>query len=136
MSQHERSAMDHGEMPNKPAESEQAKPMDHASMPGMEPGKSPEAGEQPVKHDTAMTPTPQMDHPDHDQMQTPGGDQPATEEEKKQLEASRLQLEASRLQLEASRKQLEATSSASPSAKPGASQSPSPPEHKHDEHRH
>jgi hypothetical protein len=117
MSQHEHSAMDHGETPNKPAESEQAKPMDHGSMPGMEPGKSPETKEQPMQHE-------------------PAGDRPATEEEKKQLEASRLQLEASRLQLEASRKQLEATSGTSPSASPGASQSPSPPEHKHDEQPH
>ena len=117
MSEHKHSSMDHGETPNKPAESEQAKPMDHSNMPGMEPSKSPEAKEQPMQHE-------------------PAGDRPATEEEKKQLEASRLQLEASRLQLEASRKQLEATSGGSPSASPGASQSPSPPEHKHDEHPH
>lgn len=131
MSQHEHSAMDH----DKPAESEPAKPMDHASMPGMEPSKSPEAKEQPMQHDAAMSPTPQMEHAEHEQMQKPS-DRPATEEEKKQLEASRLQLEASKLQLEASRKQLEATTTASPSAAPGTSQSPSPPEHKHDEHPH
>ncbi len=117
MSQHEHSSMEHGETPKKSAESEPAKPIDHSSMPGMEPGKSPEAKEQPMHHE-------------------PAGDRPATEEEKKQLEASRLQLEASRLQLEASRKQLEATSGASPAASPAASQSPSPPEHKHDEHPH
>lgn len=121
MSEHQHSSMDHGETPNKPAESEEAKPMDHASMPGMEPSKSP-----------AMSPAKPMDHAEHEQMQKPGGEKPATEEELKQLEASRLQLEASKLQLEASRKQLEATSTASP----GASQSPSPPEHKHDEHPH
>ena len=132
MSQHEHSAMDH----DKPAESEPAKPTDHASMPGMESSKSPEAKEQPMTHDTAMSPRPQMEHAEHEQTQKPASDRPATEEEKKQLEASRLQLEASRLQLEASRKQLEATSTASPSASPGASQSPSPPEHKHDEHPH
>ena len=119
MSEHEHSAMDHGETPNKPAESEQAKPMDHGSMPGMEPSKSPEAKEQPMQHDAAMSPPPQMEHAEHEQTQKPAGDRPATEEEKKQLEASRLQLEASRLQLEASRKQLEATSAASPSASPG-----------------
>ena len=136
MSEHEHSAMDHGETPNKPAESEQSKPMDHASMPGMEPSKSPEAKKQPVQHDATMSPPPQMEHAEHEQMQKPAGDRPATEEELKQLEASRLQLEASKLQLEASRKQLEATKAASPSANPGASQSPSPPEHKHNEHPH
>src|SRR6266699_1323933 len=62
-----------------------------------------------------------------------GDEQPKTEEEKKQLEASRLQLEASRLQLEASRKQLEVSGGASPSASQSASPSASP-EHKHDEH--
>ena len=58
MSQHEHSAMDHGETPNKPAESEQAKPMDHGNMPGMEPSKSPESKEQPMQHDAAMSPPP------------------------------------------------------------------------------
>lgn len=125
MSEHKHSSMDHGETPSTPVESEEAKPMDHASMPGMEPSKSP-----------AMSPAQPMEHAEHEQMQKPGGEKPATEEELKQLEASRLQLEASKLQLEASRKQLEATSTASPSASPGASQSPSPPEHKHDEHPH
>jgi type IV secretory pathway VirB10-like protein len=136
MSQHEHSAMEHGETPNKPAENEQAKPMDHGSMPGMEPSKSPEAKEQPMQHDATASPQPPMEHAEHEQMQKPSGEKPATEEELKQLEASRLQLEASKLQLEASRKQLEATHTASPSASPGASQSPSPPEHKHDEHPH
>ena len=125
MSQHEHSAMDHGETP-KPAESEPAKPMDHGSMPGMEPSKSPEAKEQPMQHDTAMSPTPQMEHAEHEQTQKPAGDRPATEEEKKQLEASRLQLEASRLQLEASRKQLEATDAANKGASPTPLTSPSP----------
>ncbi len=110
MSEHNHSAMDHGQTP-KPAENEQPKPMDHGSMPGMEPGKSPQA------------PPAQMEHAEHEQTQKPSGDQPATEEEKKQLEASRLQLEASRLQLEASRKQLEATD-----ATKGQSPSPSPPQ--------
>jgi hypothetical protein len=135
MSQHEHSAMDHGEMP-KPAENEPAKPMDHGSMPGMEPSKSPEAKEQPMQHDSTASPQPQMEHAQHEQTQKPAGDRPGTEEEKKQLEASRLQLEASKLQLEASRKQLEATSAASPSASSGASPSTSPPEHKHEEQPH
>jgi hypothetical protein len=103
--------------------------MDHGSMPGMEPSKSPEAKEQQMPHDTTVSPQPQTEHAQHEQTQKPAGDRPATEEEKKQLEASRLQLEASRLQLEASRKQLEATTTASP----GSGQSPSPPEHKHEE---
>ena len=76
MSQHEHSAMDHGETPNKPAESEPPKPMDHGSMPGMEPSKSPE---------------PQPQSPTQEQL----------EASRMQLEASRLQLEASRKQLEA-----------------------------------
>lgn len=103
--------MDHGESANKPAESAQPKPMDHSNMPGMEPGKSPEAKEQPVQHDAATSPAPTQE----------------------QLEASRLQLEASRLQLEASRKQLEAADaakkqSASP-APPQTKPSPSPEHH-------
>ena len=103
--------MDHGD---KKAENEQAKPMDHGNMPGMEPGKSPAAKEQPMQHDMAMTPA------------------PPTQE---QLEASRLQLEASRLQLEASRKQLEAAEAAkgqtaSP-APPQAKPSPTPDGHEH-----
>lgn len=108
----EKSAMDHGKTPSQPAQSEQAKPMDHANMPGMEPGKSPEAKEQPMPHDMASPAAPTQE----------------------QLEASRLQLEASRLQLEASRKQLEAaeaakeqTASPAPSAKPTAT----PEGHKH-----
>jgi hypothetical protein len=87
-------------------------------------------------HKAATSPAPPMDHAEHEQMQEPNGEKPATEEEKKQLEASRLQLEASRLQLEASRKQLEATTAGSPSAGPKASASASPPEHKHDEQPH
>jgi len=134
MSQHEHSAMDHGETP-KPAESEPAKPMDHGSMPGMEPSKSPEAKEQPMRHDTAMSPTPQMEHTEQEQTQKPAGDRPATEEEKKQLEASRLQLEASRLQLEASRKQLEASDAANRGASPTPLTSPSPHADGHD-HEH
>jgi hypothetical protein len=109
-------ATDQGAPPSKPAESEQAKPMDHGNMPGMEPGKSPESKEQPMPHDAAMSPV------------------PPTQE---QLEASRLQLEASRLQLEASRKQLEAaeaakgqTPSPGPAAKPTAT--PDGHEHKHE----
>ena len=107
-------AMDHGETPSKPAESEQAKPMDHGSMPGMEPSKSSDSKEQPMPHDAAA--------------------QPAAPTQE-QLEASRLQLEASRLQLEASRKQLEATDAAkaqSPSPSPQQSQSP----HADDGHDH
>lgn len=94
--------------------------------------------EQAEEQKAATSPAQPMDHAEHEQMQKPSGEKPATEEELKQLEASRLQLEASKLQLEASRKQLEATSTASPSAKPAASQSPSPSasEHKHDEHPH
>ncbi len=88
----------------KPATTEQAKPMDHGNMPGMEPGKSPETKEQPA---------------------------PPTQE---QLEASRLQLEASRLQLEASRKQLEAAEAAkgqTPSASAAATPTGTPDGHKH-----
>lgn len=132
ISEHMRRSMDHGETPNNPAESEPAKPIDHSSMPGMEPSKSPEAKEQPMQHDTAMSPTPQMEHASHEKMSPSGEQKPAPEEEKKQLEASRLQLEASRLQLEASRKQLEATENAKASPSP----STSPQEHKHDEHPH
>lgn len=42
----DKGAMDHGDTPSKPAESEQAKPMDHGSMPGMEPNKSSDSKEQ------------------------------------------------------------------------------------------
>jgi hypothetical protein len=107
-------AMDHAETPSKRAESEQAKPMDHGSMPGMESSKSSEAKEQPMPHDAVAQPV-----------------APSQE----QLEASRLQLEASRLQLEASRKQLEATDAAkaqSPSPSPQQIQSP----HADDGHDH
>ena len=76
----------------------------------------------------------QMERADHDKGPD-GAEQPKTDKEKKQLEASRLQLEASRLQLEASRKQLEASGGASPSASPSASSSASP-QHKHDGHPH
>ncbi|MEN3369806.1 MAG: hypothetical protein V7609_1949 [Verrucomicrobiota bacterium] len=96
-------------------------------------GDEPEHAEKP---NAATSPAQPMDHAEHEQMQKPAGEKPATEEEKKQLEASRLQLEASRLQLEASRKQLEATTAASPSVTPRASGSASPPEHKHDEQPH
>ena len=77
-----------------------------------------------------------MEHAGHERMQQPAAEQPKSDEEQKQLEASRVQLEASRLQLEASRKQLEAAAGASPSASPSASAATSPPEHKHDEHPH
>src|SRR5205823_1414875 len=61
-------------------------------------------GDQPQPADeqkAATSPAPQMEHPQHEQMSPAPADKPATEEEKKQLEASRLQLEASRPQLEA-----------------------------------
>ena len=116
----------HGEEQHAHEETEQGtapttqKPMEHAEHEQMQ---SP--GQQP------------MEHSGHEQMQSPG-EKPLTDEEKKQLEASRLQLEASQKQLEASRKQLEAVSGASPSQSPGASPSASPSasEHKHDEHPH
>lgn len=114
MSEHMHSSMDHGETPNKPAESDQAKPMDHGNMPGMEPGKSPDSKEQPMPHAAAMSPA------------------PPTQE---QLEASRLQLEASRLQLEASRKQLEATDAAKTQS-PSPSQTQSPHADNGREHKH
>jgi hypothetical protein len=86
---------------------------------------------------------PPAEHAGHEQMpQQPSADQPKSEEERKQLEASRLQLEASRLQLEASRKQLEAAGGASPSpsasGSPGASQPPQKEQspHQHDDHSH
>ena len=82
------------------------------------------------------SPAQTMEHGEHEKMQQPAGEQATSEEEKKQLEASRLQLEASRLQLEASRKQLEAAGGASPSSSSTVSPSSSPPEHKHDEHPH
>lgn len=90
--------MDHGDKPGKPAEGEKAQPMDHGSMPGMEPSKSGDSKEQPMQQNAA--------------------EQPAAPTQE-QLEASRLQLEASRLQLEASRKQLKA-------ADPGKGQPASP----------
>jgi hypothetical protein len=88
------------------------------------------------------SPPGQMEHPDHEGMpQQAGSAAPKSEEEKRQLEASRLQLEASRMQLEASRKQLEAAGAASPGESPGASpgaspsQQPSPEQqHQHDHH--
>lgn len=92
-----------------------------------------------AEHEEMQSPAQQpMEHAQHEQMQSPG-EKPMTEEEKKQLEASRLQLEASQKQLEASRKQLEAVSGQSPSASPSGSPSakPSASEHKHDdEHPH
>ena len=93
-----------------------------------------------AEHEAMQSPAQQpMEHAGHEQRQSPA-EKPLSEEEKKQLEASRLQLEASQKQLEASRKQLEATeakSSASPGRSPAASPSPSQsPEHKHDEHEH
>ena len=57
---------------------------------------------------------------------------PESNQEQKQLEASRLQLEASQKQLEASKKQLEAANGASPSATPAASSSGSPTPHQHE----
>ena len=96
------------------AEGEQAKPMDHGSMPGMETSKSGDSQEQPMKHNALEKPA------------------ALTQE---QLEASRLQLEASRLQLEASRKQLEATDAAkAKAASPSRSQTQSP--HAEDGHEH
>src|SRR5947199_3619891 len=94
-------------------------------------------GTETREHATEQKPAgpaqPEIEHAGHaPPSQPPVSEQPKSEEEKKQLEASRLQLEASRLQLEASRKQLEATRGASPPASP----SPSPSEHKHDEHPH
>ncbi len=110
----DKGAIDHSAMQDKTAESEKAKPMDHDSMPGMEPNKSSASKEQPMPHDAAA--------------------QPAAPTQE-QLEASRLQLEASRLQLEASRKQLEATDAAkaqSPLPSPQQIQSP----HVDDGHDH
>ena len=80
----------------------------------------------------------QPEHAGHEGMQqpqqSPNAEVPKSEEEQKQLEASRLQLEASRLQLEASKKQLEATAGASPGGSPSANGSASPtPEH-HEQH--
>lgn len=107
-------AMHHDETPSEPAESEQAKSMDHGNMPGMEPNRSSDPKDQPTQHDAAT--------------------QPAVPT-REQLEASRLQLEASRLQLEASRKQLEATDAAkSQSPSPASQQSQSP--HVADGHDH
>jgi ubiquitin len=78
----------------------------------------------------------QPEHAVHEEMkQQAGGTAPKSEEEAKQLEASRLQLEASRLQLEASRKQLEAAGGASPIPSPAARGSVSPtPEEEHQHH--
>jgi hypothetical protein len=92
--------------------------------------------EQGEQQKTETSPSAQMEHTGHEQMQQPTSEPPKTDEERKQLEASRLQLEASKLQLEASRKQLEAAGGASPAASPSASALTSPPEHKHDEHPH
>jgi hypothetical protein len=98
-------AADHDGAHDKHAEGQQAKPMDHGSMPGMEASKSPEP----------------QDHAKHD-----AAEQPAAPNQE-QLEASRMQLEASRLQLEASRKQLEATEAAKgKDASPAPSATPSP----------
>lgn len=81
------------------------------------------------------SPPGQMEHAGHEGMPQQAGSAAAkSEEEQKQLEASRLQLEASRMQLEASRKQLEAAGGASPSASPGASPSGSPTPEEHHEH--
>lgn len=93
--------------------------MDHGAMPGMQ----------------SPAPSPN-EHAGHDEAASPPA--PTSDEEQKQLEASRHQLEASRLQLEASRKQLEATEGAKGgTASPSPSPSPSPhaDEHKH-EHQH
>ena len=107
---------DHAGAHEEHAESQQAEPMDHGPMPGMEASKSSESREQPAQHNTA--------------------EQPAAPTQE-QLEASRLQLEASRLQLEASRKQLEATDAAkAKGVSTASSATPSP--HKEDgtEHKH
>jgi len=82
------------------------------------------------------SPAAQAEHTGHEGMPQQGASEaPKSDEEKKQLEASRLQLEASRMQLEASKKQLEAAGVASPSASPGASSPASPtPEQKHEHH--
>lgn len=84
---------------------EQAKPMDHGAMPGMDMSKSPGAKEEPMPHDAGASPAASTDE---------------------QLEASRMQLEASRLQLEASRKQLEATDATKTESSPAPATSPSP----------
>ncbi len=105
MSEHEHGGMNHDETSYKPAGNEQAKPMDHGSMPGMEANKPNESNAKPMPQEAPLT--------------------------QEQLEASRLQLEASRLQLEASRKQLEATDAAkAKSVSPAPSATPSP--HKED----
>lgn len=73
------------EPPPPPSTSEHhAQGMDHSSMPGMEPAKSPGPKEQPLQPETATS---------------PASPAPPSQE---QLEASRLQLEASRLQLDKS----------------------------------
>ncbi len=88
------------------------------------------------------SPPGQPEHAGHEEMSQPAASEaPKSEEEKKQLEASRLQLEASRLQLEASRKQLEAADTAKKqSPSPGAQApqpSPSAEDHQHkDDHHH
>ena len=83
---------------------------------------------------TESLPAGQAEHAGHETMPQQGASEALkSEEEKKQLEASRLQLEASRMQLEASRKQLEAAGGASPSASPGATESPTP-EQPHEYH--
>jgi hypothetical protein len=88
------------------------------------------------------SPPGQPEHAGHEEMpQSAASAAPKSEEEQKQLEASRLQLEASRLQLEASRKQLEAADAAKKqSPSPGQQQpqpSPSAEGHQHkDDHDH
>lgn len=110
---HEHGAMDYDAMHGEHTEGEQAKPMDHGSMPGMEADKSGDSKEQPMQHDAA----PQPAAPTQEQL----------EASRLQLEASRMQLEASRLQLEASRKQLEAADAAKANmASPSPQQTQSP----------
>jgi len=106
----------HDGTPDEHVEGEQARPMDHASMPGME-AKSTEPKQQPMQHDAAEQPAAPTDE---------------------QLEASRMQLEASRLQLEASRKQLEATDAAKAkddSHAPSASPTPQAEDGHHHQHK-
>jgi hypothetical protein len=87
---------------------------------------APEVMEQEHHHhgeeEKTSSPATQMEHAGHEQAQEQtDAKEPATQEGRKQLEASRLQLEAS--------------SGAGPSASQSASPSASP-EHKHDEHPH
>jgi len=107
----------HDGTPDEHVEGEQARPMDHASMPGMDASKNAEPKEQPIQHDAAEQPAAPTDE---------------------QLEASRMQLEASRLQLEASRKQLEATDAAKAkddSPAPSASPTPQAEDGHHHQHK-